>query len=107
MEHATSVEACTIYADSTKRKIRTWQEAWVAAMFIPRDDFFVLLMLSSEISHALRFIADPNKRFIDMVILPIANIDIDVFRHWSSRGLWQFPGPRRCTFKRSSKFWWQ
>ena len=36
-------------------------------------------MLSSEISHALRFIADPSKRLIDMITPPIANIDIDAF----------------------------
>ena len=36
-------------------------------------------MLSSEISHALRFVADPSKRLIDMIIPPIANIDTDAF----------------------------
>ena len=36
-------------------------------------------MLSSETSHALRFIADPSKRLIDMITPPRANIDIDAF----------------------------
>ena len=36
-------------------------------------------MLSSEISHAPRFIADPSKRLIDMITPPIANIDIAAF----------------------------
>ena len=36
-------------------------------------------MLSSEISHAPRFIADPSKRLIDMVTPPTANIDTNAF----------------------------
>ena len=49
-------------------------------MFVLRGGLFVLPMLSSEISHALRFIADPSKRLIDMDHPPpIANIDIDAF----------------------------
>jgi len=48
-------------------------------MFVLRGGLFVLLMLSSEISHALRFIADPSKRLIDMITPPIANINIDAF----------------------------
>ena len=36
-------------------------------------------MLSSAISHALRFIADPSKRLIDMITPPTATIDTDAF----------------------------
>ena len=47
--------------------------------YVLRGGLFVLQMLSSEISRALRFIADPSKRLIDMITPPIANIDIDAF----------------------------
>ena len=72
MEHASSVEARTISADSTKRKIRMWQEAGAAAMFVLRGGLFVLPLSSSDLSHVLRFIVDPNKRLIDMITPPIA-----------------------------------
>ena len=36
-------------------------------------------VLSSAISHALRFIADPSKRLIDMITPPTATIDTDAF----------------------------
>ena len=48
-------------------------------MFTLQGGLFVLAMLSSEISHALRFIADPSMRLIDMITPPITNIDIDAF----------------------------
>ena len=47
--------------------------------YVLRGGLFVLQMLSSEISRALRFIADPSKRLIDMITPPIANINIDAF----------------------------
>ena len=36
-------------------------------------------MLTSQLSHSLRFHANPSKRLIDMITPPIANIDIDAF----------------------------
>ena len=52
-------------------------------------------MLSSEISHTLRFVADPSKRLIDMIIPPIANIDTDVFSPPVEQGTVAVPrGPR-------------
>ena len=34
----------------------------------------------SELAHLLRFVVDPNKRVPEMIIPPMANIDIDAFR---------------------------
>ncbi|CAN0388892.1 unnamed protein product, partial [Laminaria digitata] len=79
LEHAGSIEARTIAADSTKRSIRTWQEAGAVSMYVLRGGLFVPSMSTCEISHMIRFIADPSQRLIDMITPPIANIDMDAF----------------------------
>ena len=63
---------------------------------------FVLPMMSSEISQALRFIADPSKRLIDMITPPIANIDINALSPPVEQGTVAVLRASECTFKPSS-----
>ena len=48
-------------------------------MYVLRGGLFVPSMLTGEIFHTIRFIADPSQRLIDMFTPPIANIDIYAF----------------------------
>ncbi len=79
LEHAGSVEARTISADSTKRSMRLWQDTGASFMFILRGGLFVPPTSDSESAHLLRHVVDPNKRVLEMITPPMAKIDMDAF----------------------------
>ena len=80
LEHAGSVQARTTSADATKRSMRLCQEAGLGYMFVLRGGLSVPSASESELAHLLRFVVDPNKRVLEMITPPMANIDIDAVR---------------------------
>ena len=104
MEYATSVEARTISADSTKQKIRTWHKAGAAAtsMFYEVVSLFCRccpgnflmrldLLRPQQASHRHDHLPDSKHRHRRLFAAGRA-------------GTAAVPRPRRCTFKPSSKF---